>query len=65
MPLLLQAGRRDDIVPAERVRQIFDAAPEPKTYEEYGVNHFYKLAPGPRSRINEATVKFFLEVLAR
>jgi uncharacterized protein len=63
VPLLLIGGTRDELVPAVDVQKIYAAAPEPKTYEEFNVNHFYKKAPGPLAHINKSTTDFFAQVL--
>ena len=59
MPLLLIAGTTDKLVPAESVRLIAEAAPEPKQYLEYNTGHDYEKYPKMLKQINDATVDFF------
>lgn len=63
MPSLFIAGSTDTLVPAEGVKKLFAAAPEPKEYFEYPTDHFYKRDPQILHEINEATVKFFTHTL--
>ncbi len=63
MPLLLLAGTTDTSVPATTVKQIFAAAPEPKTYLEYHVGHDYKHHPEVLAKINADTLAFFVKHL--
>jgi pimeloyl-ACP methyl ester carboxylesterase len=65
IPSLFIAGTRDEQVPAASVKQLFDAASEPKQYEEFNTNHFYKRAPAMLQRVNEVTVAFFQSALLR
>ncbi len=64
MPLLLIGGTEDDLVPAANVRQIYDAAREPKTYREFATGHDYKDHPEQLAAINEVTVDFFASAIA-
>lgn len=59
-PLLTIAGERDTLTPPHVVRQIFDAAPEPKSYVEFPTGHFYKLDPRMLRRVNDVTLDFFI-----
>lgn len=63
VPLLLLAGDSDDLVPAEHVRVIFEAANEPKQYIEYHTDHFYKRNATVLHQINHDTVAFFVKYL--
>jgi len=63
MPLLLISGTTDKSIPAESVRALFAAAPEPKTYLEYDVGHDYKHHPEILAKINADTLKFFKKYL--
>jgi alpha-beta hydrolase superfamily lysophospholipase len=63
MPLLLLGGTTDTLVPAAGVKQIFAAAPEPKTYLEYNIGHDYKHHPEMLAKMNADTLKFFEKYL--
>lgn len=62
-PVLFIAGTNDVLVPAERVRKMFQVAPEPKVYLDFPTAHDYKRDPENLARINEATVDFFVKNL--
>lgn len=64
-PLLLIAGTNDTVAPASRVRAIYDAANDPKTYLEFPADHEYKNDPNQLAAINAATVEFFVHNLLR
>jgi pimeloyl-ACP methyl ester carboxylesterase len=58
-PLQLIAGTRDTLVSPEHVREMFDAANEPKEFHEFNVDHFYKKSARQCAEINAVTVEFF------
>ena len=62
-PLLVISGTDDDLVPATQVKDVYEAANEPKTYIEYPTDHFYKRNPEMLKMINKDTVDFFAKVL--
>lgn len=62
-PLLLIAGTSDDVAPVSQVKEIFDAAPEPKSYQEFPTDHLYKHEETQLTAINKTTVEFFTEHL--
>jgi pimeloyl-ACP methyl ester carboxylesterase len=63
LPALFIAGTQDIDVPALTVQKIYNAAPEPKTYLEFDVDHGYKHNPEMLDQINTATVNFFSKYL--
>jgi pimeloyl-ACP methyl ester carboxylesterase len=63
MPVLFIAGDHDPLVPAEGVKAMHQAAPEPKTYLEFDADHSYKHHPETLKAINAATVEFFQKYL--
>lgn len=63
IPQLYIAGTQDDLVPAETVRAIYEAAREPKEYLEFDTGHFYKRDPEARQQINDAAISFFIKHL--
>ncbi len=63
MPSLFIAGTLDTTVPADGIKKMIEAAPEPKRYREYPANHFYKRDSEILATITADTVKFFSDHL--
>ena len=65
IPSLFIAGLNDIDVPAQKVREIYAAASGPKQYLEFSASHGYKHELENLSKINTATLEFFMKNLTR
>jgi uncharacterized protein len=64
VPLLVLVTERDEIVPAELSRRVFDAAAEPKRYVALSASHHNDLALLAGEDMLAAVTSFFDEYLA-
>lgn len=65
IPALFISGTFDESVPASKVKSIFEAAPEHKTYLEFPTGHAYKWEEKNLEEINKVTVDFFVQHLRK
>jgi pimeloyl-ACP methyl ester carboxylesterase len=59
VPVLYFSGTKDKLSPAELVRELYDATPGNKQYEEYAMGHGYKKYPDTLAKVTSVTVEFF------
>jgi pimeloyl-ACP methyl ester carboxylesterase len=61
-PLLLIAGEKDDLVPPEYVKMIYDKANEPKKFVVMeGIGHDYRYHPEEIKRVNKEIISFLIK----
>jgi dienelactone hydrolase len=62
-PTLFIAGTYDNQVSATSIKALYSAANQPKTYQEFPIDHFYKRDPAALAIVNTTILHFFTKLL--